>query len=548
MLTCSYPALHCPTRALCRLSAWAPTSHSCFHLHCTTHDRANFFAWCIYIYPALSCLTMTNHVQRSSDDVSKPQPPGGTFVYAPLDHDKASIRLIRVLEKRNDEGHIQCEIRHASIDDSYICLSYVWGELEDEHCIVVNNRTMRVRKNLFDFLERAGKNHWLRRESLWIDALCIDQENVVERNFQVQQMGRIFSCAQEVVSWFGEDKDSIAEYLVQQISPSTDTFNHRLDSLCLKFTYAPYWNRAWITQEVQLARKVTLLARNVKVDYRLLLSSNRNLLIKDNSNPHWIVPPRPETWLPIRSLIHVMSEFGYKRCHDIRDRVYSLLALCDDGSDVQVDYNTSVERLARHTLEYCERSFCFCSMRIVHDVLHLGQQLSHGPLEDGSSKPFAYMTLPYYQGSLPSPKCASRPCKFSACDGTAFSHTPGFVHQCSQNDDPLITIYPRCICTSVLHNLAIIRMVVVGESRYRCDKARYSGSDVPRTWYWDAPHRGRHHHLVLTLAEDTCKIDFQFSTLIEIARDLVEAEPCGIVKSQDAKLGQPVLRLCSSQE
>ena len=519
--------------------------------HCTTHDRANFFAWYIVIYPALRCSTMENHDQSSSDDVSKPQPPDKTFVYAPLDHDKASIRLIRVLATRTHEGYIQCEIRHASIDDSYICLSYLWGEPGDEHCIAVNNRTMRIRNNLFDFLERAAKNDWLRKESLWIDALCIDQENVVERNFQVQQMGRIFSCAEEVVSWFGEDKDSIAEYFVEHLSRSEGAVNYRVDivdNLFLKFAYAPYWNRAWITQEVQLAQKVTLLARNVKVDYRQLLSSNRNLLIKDSSNPHWIVPPRPETWLPIRSLIHVMSEFGYKRCHDIRDRVYSLLALCDDGSDVQVDYNTSVERLARHTLECCGHSFCLCSMRIVHDVLHLGQQLSHGPLEDGSSEPFAYMTLPYYQGSLPSSKCAMRPCIIFECDGTTLSHTSGFVHQSSQNDDPSITIYPGSICGSVFHNLIKIRMVAVGKSRYRCDKARFSGSVMPQTWYWDAPNRGRHHHLVLTLSEDTCRIDFQFSTLIEIARDLVEAEPCGIVKSQDAKLGQPVLRLCSSPE
>jgi len=491
---------------------------------------------------------MENHDQSSSDDVSQPQPPNKTFVYAPLDHDKASIRLIRVLATRNDEGYIQCEIRHASIDDSYICLSYSWGEPGDEQCIVVNDSIMRVRNNLFDFLERAGKNDWLRKIWLWIDALCIDQANVGERNHQVQQMGRIFSCAEEVISWFGEDKDSIAAYFVQQISPSADRFNHRLDDLFLKFAYAHYWNRAWITQEVQLARKVTLLARNVKVDYRLLISTTRNLLIKYESNPYWIVPPLRTNGIPPspRGLFWVMSEFGYKRCHDIRDRVYSLLALCDDGSDVQVDYNTTVERLARHTLECCERSFCLCSMRIVHDVLHLGHQLSHGTWDDGSSKPFAYMILPYFQGSLPSSKCASKPCTFSRCDGTALSHTSGFVHQSSQNDDLSITIYPRRICNSVLQNLVKIRMVAVGESRYRCDKAKFSGGIMSQIWYWDAPYRGRYHHLMLTLAEDTCKIDFHFSTLIEIAHDLVEADPCDIVKCQGAKLGQPVLRLYPS--
>ena len=508
---------------------------------------------------------MTSHVQPCSDDVSEPQLPDGTFVYAPLDHDKASIRLIRVLATRTHEGYIQCEIRHASIDDSYVCLSYVWGEPGDEHSIVVNDKIMRVRSNLFGFLGRARQNERLLEEWLWIDAMCIDQANVGERNHQVQQMGRIYSYATEVISWFGEDKDSIAKYFVKQKYPTGNRVDLDLAALRLKFAYAPYWNRAWITQEVQLARKVTLLAQTIELDYRLLLSTDGRFLTMDKSNPHWIVPPHATIWTPRnRSLIQAMSEFGYKRCHDIRDRVYSLLALCDDGSDIQVDYNRSVEQLARHTLECCKRFFCFCSMRIVHDVLHLGNQLSHGPLEDGSSKPFAYMTLPFYQGVLPSRKCTSEPCELSNCDGTEWSHIQGFVHQASHNDDPSITIYPSRICKSTFHNLTRIEMIAVGESRYRCDEIgfdmenhytrpmpKFLNDNGARTWRWSPSQRSRYHHLTLISTGNTCRIEFQFSSLIEIARDSVEADPCGIVRTQRAgwaRFGQPVLRLCSSPE
>lgn len=37
----------------------------------------------------------------------------------------------------------------------------------------------------------------------WIDALCIDQENLAERNHQVTQMGKIYASAYRVVSWLG---------------------------------------------------------------------------------------------------------------------------------------------------------------------------------------------------------------------------------------------------------------------------------------------------------------------------------------------------------
>ncbi|KAH6858890.1 heterokaryon incompatibility protein-domain-containing protein [Alternaria rosae] len=369
---------------------------------------------------AASRSVMADDLQQNSPVVPRPEPALEPFAYAPLDHQRRSIRLIRVLATKSKEGKIRCDIRHASVSDSYICLSYVWGEQDCGHTVLLNSKPFKVRSNLFDFLARARQNNRLLGEWLWVDAMCIDQANVGERNQQVQQMGRIYSYAKEVISWFGEDKDSIAAYFVEQTSPSEIAVNPNLADLRLKFTYAPYWNRAWITQEVQLAQKVTLLAKTVEVDYRLLRSTDRKFLTIEHHDrrsripTHWMVPPRRPSWLPSKpSLIYVMSEFGYKRCHDIRDRVYSLLALCDDGSDVQVDYNTSVERLARHTLECCGRSFCLCSMRIVHDVLHLGQQLSYGPLEDASSKPFAYMTLPYHQGVLSSRKCTSKPSAFA---------------------------------------------------------------------------------------------------------------------------------------
>jgi hypothetical protein len=42
---------------------------------------------------------------------------------------------------------------------------------------------------------------------IWVDALCIDQENLKERNFQVQQMGSIYRNAAFVFAWLGEEAD-----------------------------------------------------------------------------------------------------------------------------------------------------------------------------------------------------------------------------------------------------------------------------------------------------------------------------------------------------
>jgi hypothetical protein len=43
---------------------------------------------------------------------------------------------------------------------------------------------------------------------MWLDAVCIDQSNIAERNFQVGMMGRIYNGAFRTVVWLGEQEDS----------------------------------------------------------------------------------------------------------------------------------------------------------------------------------------------------------------------------------------------------------------------------------------------------------------------------------------------------
>lgn len=58
-----------------------------------------------------------------------------------------------------------------------------------------------VRQNLYKFLKSYRQT--LKRKYLWIDALCIDQGNIPERNHQVAQMTSIYSNAEEVIVWLG---------------------------------------------------------------------------------------------------------------------------------------------------------------------------------------------------------------------------------------------------------------------------------------------------------------------------------------------------------
>jgi len=320
---------------------------------------------------------MTDHVQPSLHNESQPQPPAGRFAYAPLDHRKASIRLIRVLATRTQEGYIQCKIRHAFVDDSYVCLSYVWGEPGDEHYIMVNDRIMRVRCNLHSFLDAATRKDRLRGQWLWIDALCIDQTNVGERNHQVQQMGLVFSSAEEVMSWLG-DSAEISAYL-QWVGQkhgekdATPVADNRLELGTMerkgrhRFRYSEYWTRAWITQEVVLAKRVTLCAGDAEWDFASLPQHEHY--------PAEITRLLPSATAQLhgRSIIFLINQFASKKSQLCQDVIYSLLSLSGDGSDLQVDYDSPLSTLQPHVLRNCERSFCLCSVYVVDNVLQLSR-------------------------------------------------------------------------------------------------------------------------------------------------------------------------------
>ncbi|KAH7082684.1 heterokaryon incompatibility protein-domain-containing protein, partial [Paraphoma chrysanthemicola] len=274
------------------------------------------------------------------------------FTHAPLDHQEPSIRLIRILSNLSKHSRIQCEIRHASIYDAYYCLSYVWGPKENLRSIEINNKAYAIRSNLFSFLDNARrKPHFLQRW-LWIDALCINQEDDRERVHQVQQMGDIYSNAVGVVSWLGPC-ERIAAFL-------QDPSDKKIHSTT-EFYASEYWNRAWITQELALARCVTFMALDAEVDRRVVPfeyhrelrrpSSRRNTIISENSRE-----------VKGRSLFFLLDLTKMKYCEVTRDSVFSLLSLSGDGVLVAVDYSSQHILLASHILRSCSETFCLCSL------------------------------------------------------------------------------------------------------------------------------------------------------------------------------------------
>lgn len=124
------------------------------------------------------------------------------FKHKPLD---LAGQWIRVLQVRPGSlrSPVECSIRHIKLgSEAYICLSYTWGDEDHAATILVNDQPFQVTENVWRFL-LAIRNKNI-RFPLWIDLMCIDQQNVQERNHQVQQMATIYRTASRVIVWLGQ--------------------------------------------------------------------------------------------------------------------------------------------------------------------------------------------------------------------------------------------------------------------------------------------------------------------------------------------------------
>jgi hypothetical protein len=164
-----------------------------------------------------------------------PMDTSDCFTHTPLDLQRASIRLLQLRAPYSYNRMIECNMIDTTPDDQYTCLSYVWGDETSGEWILVNGQKFWVRQNLWDFLDRARHDHRLNTEQLWIDALCIDQENVAERQHQVRQMGDIYANAEVVVSWLGIEAD-LVEFLIESGGANEFIIDN------MSFYRSPYWS------------------------------------------------------------------------------------------------------------------------------------------------------------------------------------------------------------------------------------------------------------------------------------------------------------------
>lgn len=149
----------------------------------------------------------------------------------------------------------------------YEALSYVWGSEEDQKSIYVrtddksndsspsssigNIRRLLVTANLHAALLHLRDG--LFERIMWIDAICINQKDNVEKGQQVQFMAEIYANANRVIVWLGEassDSGQVFETL-RKAARGQDTqraIDEPTQEAIFTLLERPWFQRVWVRQ------------------------------------------------------------------------------------------------------------------------------------------------------------------------------------------------------------------------------------------------------------------------------------------------------------
>jgi len=309
------------------------------------------------------------------------------YQYLPLNEFAQEIRLL-ILLPGSFSSEIQILLHKTTLtnDDppNYEALSYAWGSGDNQARVKIG-ASGKDRLPVTQNLEIALRH--LRYEDeprmLWIDAICVNQQDLNERSRQVQRMKDIYTKAKRVVVWLGpaDDQVSLAMVLVEEISskievdwklqimrPVLEDYTEHgwgivdarppIDDYqweALKAFFDRSWfERLWIWQEICLADQNTaivqsglnfILWRDVKdaifcLYYMEII--NQSVLEKLTQ-----VFPIADTD-SASNLANLASATRSAKCSDKRDRIYALLSLASDissGISITPDYTKTTSQV-----------------------------------------------------------------------------------------------------------------------------------------------------------------------------------------------------------
>ena len=342
------------------------------------------------------------------------------YLHSPLG--KREIRLIVLLPSRDPEAEIRCRLCMEPLDNKpkYEALSYVWGSAENPCSILIDGISFQVTRNLYSALHQLRFSTPKDVRVLWIDALCINQNDVEERNQQVGLMRDIYAGAKETIIWLGPQSNSIAKAFnfvqdffrgiwprfdysfVEQLLEKGDFKmgdvkhlrnlnalllhpSHQEEWQCLRKLFSlPWWQRIWTLQEAVVSPQAKMMCGARCLRFAILqlffniIMVNANAVLESTMGTvkgisrtagdiMWIVGFYPMFALRIYrmgectvELPMLMKYTALRQATDPRDYVFAMIGLISKsrfGDDrLSIRYDMTVQEVFINTTKHLIRT------------------------------------------------------------------------------------------------------------------------------------------------------------------------------------------------
>lgn len=228
---------------------------------------------------------------------------------------------------------------------SYTALSYVWGSTELKRYIICNGHLKPVTLNLYDVLWELARGHHEVPRLLWIDAICIDQDDNEDRTTQVQLMSSIYLKAKLVLVWLGNpsiNSDKKLERFLTALGSNSpvnlkDTEYYQ-DGMRSHAIQAKWFSRIWTFQEICLAKTAAILHNRVLIPWDQFVSAMPSELYSIEAIQTTRRAIDTGQNLTVDALLSVTAS---RQAEDSRDRLYGVLGLCRGANSITADYSKS---------------------------------------------------------------------------------------------------------------------------------------------------------------------------------------------------------------
>ncbi|EHK27153.1 uncharacterized protein TRIVIDRAFT_138489, partial [Trichoderma virens Gv29-8] len=182
--------------------------------------------------------------------------------YSKLNTSQKQIRLFELYPSINGSD-IKGSFHYVELSANleYVALSYTWGDEATYGEIQVDDgMNIPIRENLWQFL-RLQSSSLSESKFYWIDAICINQSDVNERNHQVGLMRQIYTNATAVYVWLGcesSNSNLAMDYITEKASKKLKAkglgfrpiWSEQEGEALVELCERPYWRRMWIIQEI----------------------------------------------------------------------------------------------------------------------------------------------------------------------------------------------------------------------------------------------------------------------------------------------------------